>query len=200
MSQMLPTQLKSPDELSGKDPSDKVLWEAEFNPKVKSYWLISTVLVCVVTVVLIPLIPIVCVIGLMITGKYLASHRCTLTETALKVQRGVFIRQEKTVPLDRITDLGLVQGPIMRMMDLEAISVETAGQSGPGSLVQLTGIRNGREFRDTVLKQRDRVVAREEAESGRATTSGASVDSSVLNTLEEIRDILRRIEQSDQSI
>lgn len=181
------------------DPSDKVLWEAEFNPKVKSYWMLSSLMVCVFTVVLIPLIPIVYVIGLMVTGKYLDSHRCTLTETALKVRRGVFTKQEKTVPLDRITDLGLVQGPIMRMMDLEAISVETAGQSGPGSLVQLTGIRNGREFRDTVLKQRDRVVAGEEAAATHAVAAMPG-DASVAETLGEIRDILRRMEQGGRTL
>lgn len=182
------------------DPSDKVLWEAEFNPKVKSYWMLSSIMVCTFTVVLIPLIPIVYVIGLMVTGKYLASHRCTLTETALKVQRGVFTKQEKTVPLDRITDLGLVQGPIMRMMDLEAISVETAGQSGPGSLVQLTGIRNGREFRDTVLRQRDRVASRGESSASTSSVPSSIDEAGFGETLTEIRDILLRMEQSGRSL
>jgi membrane protein YdbS with pleckstrin-like domain len=42
----------------------------------------------------------------------------------------------------------MVQGPIMRALDLRKLTVETAGQSsGPGSLVALTGIVDAEGFR-----------------------------------------------------
>tara|TARA_R110002072_G_scaffold48407_8_gene132360 strand:+ start:13141 stop:13764 length:624 start_codon:yes stop_codon:yes gene_type:complete len=183
------------------DTDETVLWEAEFNPKVKVYWLISAVLTTFLTIFLIPLLPLIAPLAWYISGLYLKSHRCTLTERTLKVSRGVLVRQEKTVPLDRITDLGLVQGPIMRSLELEAVSVETAGQSGPGSLVRLTGIRNGRAFRDAVLKQRDMVTGGEPARLTAPTTQPElSRDANVQTTLTEIRDILKRIEARSTSL
>lgn len=179
--------------------AEKIIWEAEFNPAVRTYWLMGGAIALTVCVVTIPLLPIWFLVGYPVTQRYLASHRCVLTSRSLKFAKGLLVKQEKTVPLDRITDLGLVQGPIMRMMDLEAIRVETAGQSSPGSLIQLTGIKNGRAFRDAVLSQRDLVVGSEEERGSR--TEGTQVDQSA-NTealLVEIRDVLLRMEASQDA-
>ena len=116
---------------------DRVLLEAEFNPNVKTYWLLSGVIILLVCVVTIPLIPVWWILGMAFTDRYLSSLSCVLTERNLKVSKGVFVRQEKTVPLEKITDLGLVQGPIMRHLELEALSVETAGGTTAGALVQM---------------------------------------------------------------
>ncbi len=174
--------------------NEKVVWEAEFNPAVKMYWLLSGALVCVFTIVGIVFLPVWLIVGSIITGKYLASHKCTLTNRSLKFSKGVLVRQEKTVPLDRITDVGLTQGPIMRAMDIEALSVETAGQSSVGSLISLAGIKDGRKFRDAVLKQRDLVVGSDEirSESAPAHTSAPAAGNN--EVLEQIRDTLVRIE------
>ena len=95
------------------------------------------------------------------TGRYLARLECLLTEQSLIVRKGIFVRVEKTVPLDKITDLGMVQGPIMRYLNIEKVTVETAGQSSQGALIGLYGIKDAAEFRDAVLAQRDslRLVA-----------------------------------------
>jgi putative membrane protein len=173
--------------------TETVLETATFNRKVRSYWLLSGSLLCVVTIIGIPLLPLWLLFGHLITERYLQHMSCVLTDRSLKVSRGILVRQEKTVPLDKITDLGLVEGPIMRHYDLQAISVETAGTSSPGALVRLVGIDGTREFRDRVLKQREVVVA---AGSGSATTqaavAGPTEDAQVLV---EIRDALLRIEQ-----
>jgi putative membrane protein len=132
-------------------PDPKVLLDARFNPKVKSYWLLSGTLTLTILIIGIPLLPVWWILGQWITGRYLASMTCTLTERSLKVSRGVFVRREMTVPLDKITDVGLVEGPIMRAMDLQALRIETAGQSTAGAAVQLVGVENGRAFRDAVL-------------------------------------------------
>jgi putative membrane protein len=102
--------------------------------------------------------------------------------------------------LDKVTDLGVVQGPIMRLFGIEAISVETAGQSSPGALITLTGILNGREFRDAVLDQRDKVVADAEEQTPRqapAAISGAPATGlgNLEHLLTDIRDTLARIDQ-----
>lgn len=180
---------------------ERVVWEAEFNDSVTTYWLINGAIICVVTVVGILFLPFWYFLGKWLTRKYLASHKCTLTNRSLKVSKGILTQIEKTVPLDRITDMGIVQGPIMRYFDIEALSVETAGQSTAASLVLLAGIKDGRKFRDAVLNQRDLVVGTSEEQSRRSTadvgTSGSGGEE--LEILREIRDAVIRIEKKGQS-
>jgi putative membrane protein len=173
--------------------SDRVLWRAEFNPKVKTYWLLSGALVMLVTVVGIPLLPIWFIVGNALTGRYLSHMRCVLTERSLQFSKGMFVRTEKTVPLDKITDVGLVHGPIMRHFDLYALSVETAGQSSQGALVKLIGVVDTKGFREAVLAQRDKVVA--SLSAAERPPEMAPMPAPVSETLlTEIRDTLRRIE------
>ena len=176
---------------------ERIIWDAEFNDAVTTYWLINGALICVATIVGIPILPFWYLIGKFFTRKYLDSHKCTLTDRSLKVAKGLFIKVEKTVPLDRITDLGLVQGPIMRYFQIEALSVETAGQSSAGSLVQLAGIKDGRKFRDAVLTQRDLVVGSGDAAKTAAVASTGDGTESI-ELLTEIRDTLLRIEKGQK--
>jgi putative membrane protein len=158
--------------------------------------LLSGALVLTATILGIVLVPFWFLFGGIVTRRYLKSYRCTLTTRSLKVAKGILVRVEKTVPLDRITDLGLVQGPIMRLFDIEALSVETAGQSSQGSLIQLAGIKEGRRFRDAVLKQRDLVVgsAEDRSPSAAGPIEAATFDRSS-ELLEIIHDTLLRIEK-----
>lgn len=174
---------------------EKIIWDAEFNDSVTTYWLINGAIICVATVIGILFLPVWFLIGKWITRRYLASHKCTLTDRSLKVHKGIWLQIEKTVPLDRITDLGIVQGPIMRYFDIEALSVETAGQSSSSALVQLAGIKEGRKFRDAVLDQRDRVVGSMENES--SSGAGSMAGDEQIQLLREIRDSLKRMEGKD---
>ena len=172
--------------------SDKHIRQAEFDPKVRTYWLISGMLVCVVTLVGIPLLLLWIPIGLIVTGRHLKRMECVLTDKALKVKKGIMVQVEKTIPLEKITDMAMVQGPVMRYFDIYKLTVETAGQSSPGALVALTGIVDAKSFREAVLAQRDLV-------SGQIATHPSSVEppsgSSQAATLVEVRDSLLRIEQ-----
>jgi len=183
--------------------NETIIRDAEFNDSVTTYWLINGALVCIFTFVGIFLLPIWYFVGKWATRKYLASHKCTLTDRSLKVSKGIFTQIEKTVPLDRITDLGVVQGPIMRWLDIEALSVETAGQSGVGSLVRLTGIKDGRGFRDAVLQQRDKIVFEKGKGSTAAmddsTTLTGFENESTLKLLVEIRDGIQSLESAFRS-
>lgn len=170
---------------------ETILVEATFNRNVRKYWLFTGTIVCVVTVVGILFLPIWLFFGHLILERHLQHMSCTLTDRSLKVTRGIWVRQEKTVPLDKITDLEIVEGPLMRHYDLQAISVETAGQSGPGALIRLVGIDGARDFRDRVLKQRDAVMAGGQAPPLELATASSAPSDPVLV---EIRDALLRIE------
>ena len=177
---------------------ERVIWDAEFNDSVTTYWLANGMLVCVMTVVGIVLVPIWYFVGKWLTRRYLASHKCTLTNRTLNVSKGILTKTEKTIPLDRITDLGIIQGPLMRYFGIEALSVETAGQSSASSLVQLAGIQDGRKFRDAVLHQRDLVVGSDEerSQNSAATNNVVGGGEEVVDLLKGIRDSLSRIESS----
>ena len=167
------------------------LRKAQFNPKVCTYWLSSGALVLTATVVGIPLLLLWFPIGFVFTKRYLDRMECLLTEKALKVKKGMFVRTEKTIPLEKITDMGMVQGPVMRHFDLHTLTVETAGQSGEGALVSLTGIEDAKSFREAVLNQRDVISA----PSSRSTPADVRTEPlGASSLLSEIRDSLLRIE------
>jgi len=178
-----------------------ILRKAEFNPKLKTYWLFSGLLVCVVSVIGIPLLPIVVPVLLWRMGELFDSLECTLTERSLILKRGKWFRTEKTVPLNKIQDLSLRHGPLLNYLGLSKITLETAGQSGGGAGegdAVLTGVIDAKGFRDAVLAQRDKLE--EGTASPVATTASepaSSHDETVL-LLREIRDTLARIEQKDR--
>jgi putative membrane protein len=171
---------------------ETIIRQAEFDPKVRTYWLISGVIICLVTIVGIPLLLLWIPIGRMLTGRYLDRMGCVLTAKALKVKKGIMVRVEKTIPLDKITDMAVVQGPVMRHFDICKLTVETAGQSGPGALVALIGIVDAKSFRELVLAQRDIV-------NNQATVVTSNIEQSSnvpgADTLVEVRDSLLRIEE-----
>jgi putative membrane protein len=137
---------------------------------------------------------------------YFRKLECVLTERKLHVGKGLLFRTEKAIPLDKVTDLSMNQGPLLRWMNLEAMGLETAGQSNAqgGALVRLVGIEGSRDFREAVLDQRDRVVGTADAHGATsergagvgtdAATGTRSTDDESVALLREIRDSLRRIE------
>ncbi len=177
-------------------PDPAPLRTATFDPKVKTYFMLSTILLCVLTVVGIPLLPIVIPLGFVLIQKYIDNLSCVLTTRTLEIKKGVLSRSESTIPLEKITDLQLYQGPIMRALNLQGFKVETAGQSaGPGgSLVNIVGITDCRDFREAVLAQRD---AREERRntSAPATTPSPQPTDDQTKILHDIHHTLKRIEQ-----
>ncbi|RFF29313.1 PH domain-containing protein [Wenzhouxiangella sediminis] len=177
-----------------------VLRQAEIMPEVVRYQTWSVFFLLLFMVVTIPLMPIVLPLAWWLTKRYYERLEIVLTRRDLKVRRGILNVEEKSIPLEKVTDLALYQGPLMRLFDLKGMKVETAGQSSGGALVSVVGIRDVDDFRDAVLNQRDRISDQDDddgmrqgakpTESGAAAASGES-----LALLTEIRDSLQRIER-----
>jgi putative membrane protein len=138
--------------------SERIIISATFNPAVKTYWLISLLLVSTITVVGIPVLIISIPLFFLISSKILAAMSAVVTERKLVVKRGVFNKEEKSIPLEKITDVAMVQGPLMRVFNLYRLSFETAGQSAQGALVSLIGINDAETFRETILAQKDKLL------------------------------------------
>ena len=175
-----------------------ILLEAEFDPRVKSYWIWQPMLVMILAIVTIPIAILYVIIARSFIDRYLANIRCTLTERTLDIKKGIWNKTESTIPLDKITDLQLFQGPVMRYFGLHGFKVETAGQSSPtgGSLVNIVGIVDTKAFRGAVLEQRDRMNAGAVAMPVAQAPALGAGDLQPTELLTEIRDSLQRIEQS----
>lgn len=89
-------------------------------------------------------------------SRVVASWSAVLTHRSLHVRKGIWNKTEKTIPLEKITDLSSIEGLVMRWAGVKRLGIETAGQSGPGALVSLLGVVDSDAFRGLVLDQRDR--------------------------------------------
>ena len=89
-------------------------------------------------------------------------------------------KKQQNIPLDKLTDVSIHEGPILNAFGVVRMQFETAGAAP----FILTGVKDGPGFRDRVLKQRDEL----------STLSGMSGQTSQSNdVLVEIRDILQQI-------
>ncbi|MBL4698653.1 MAG: PH domain-containing protein [Phycisphaerales bacterium] len=176
-----------------------ILRKAEFDPKVKSYWILGPVIVLSIFIITIPIAILYALIARMFIDRKLANMSCTLTEHTLDIRMGIWNKTESTIPLEKITDLQLFQGPIMRHFGIHGFKVETAGQSSPtgGALVNLIGIVDTKEFRQAVLDQRDRTNASASPVAAIAQSAIPTLnDPQTTELLTDIRDSLQRIEQN----
>ena len=116
--------------------------------------------------------------------RVVASWSAVLTNRSLHVRKGIWNKVEKTIPLEKITDLSSTEGLVMRWAGIKNLGIETAGQSGPGALVSLLGVVDSDSFRGLVLDQRDHSSdgrASDESDAARMHADGGD------STLDEIQ-------------
>lgn len=172
----------------------RVLRTAEISPQAIRYSMITFTIGMVATIFGILLLPFALPIALWYYRKFYGSLEVVLTSRELQVSRGVLVRQEKSIPLEKVTDLALIQGPLMRRMGIKGLQVETAGQSSSpgGALVKLIGIVDTDGFRDDALDQRDKVTEPSVPDAPAGVEPQAPEATTALLT--EIRDTLNRID------
>lgn len=167
-----------------------VVLDADFSPKLKSYYMLTHTLGLICTIAGILLLPIWVFLGPWWISRYCASLSCVLTERTVVVRKGILFRSEVTIPLNRIQDISLRDGPILRSLGLMRLRIETAGQSTSAtgaSEADLVGLVDARGARNRILAQRDLLVEQEDP-AGTSPRHHRDV-------LEEIRDTLQRIER-----
>jgi uncharacterized membrane protein YdbT with pleckstrin-like domain len=77
----------------------------------------------------------------------------TLTDQRIKIETGVFGRQSKMIPIDRVQDCTTKQSLIGRMLGYGSVEVDAAGAQGAEVLNHLP---NPGAFRDQVFVQSER--------------------------------------------
>ena len=168
---------------------------AEFNPRLKTYLHISAILILTITIFGILLIPFWLIFGRTYVNRYFDNLYCELTTRALHFKKGVWVRTEKTIPLDKIQDLTFKEGPLLRYLGVSYLKIETAGQSAQGiSDMTLYGIIGAREFREAVLDQRD-ITTDKGSSSAESDPMKPSQSEAILETLKSINETLSRVEK-----
>lgn len=77
-----------------------------------------------------------------------------LTPTEMTWRRGVWFRQTGIVPYNRITNVDIVQGPVMRLFGISDLRVQTAGYSAQAQAeLKLVGIEEPEPLREVIMAQ-----------------------------------------------
>ena len=106
-----------------------------------------------------------------------------LTDRSINMRMGWIFKKQQNIPLDKLTDVSIHEGPILNAFGVVRMQFETAGAAP----FILTGVKNANQFRDLVLQQRDSLVSAPQQ-------SAPSNDTS--DVLVEIRDILKQISEN----
>ena len=165
-----------------------VLVSAEFDQRLPTYFMLQTLLLLLLSLVGAPLMPIWFIFGKAIHRRQYESMGCDLTMRSLNVRKGFLFKVQKNIPLDKITDLAVSEGPVLRYLGLCSLRIETAGGGQGNNMGQamLPGVVDAVGFRDRVLDQRDAVAT--------GVAPIASADVAEDGVLVEIRDTLKNIE------
>lgn len=181
--------------VSGAKDKGRALLEAEIDSRIFKYYLIFALLIPVGGwVILLGAFTLFLPLSLTYKRRYFDYHSLTLYADRIEFRSGVFNRRETDVPLERITDVAVVQGPLSRRFGFAGITVETAGQTRMQGTVKLDALVNANEFREAVLKQRGLVSGKVPAAASAAPVSSASSPGG--DVFQEMRDLLRKIEKN----
>ncbi|MBT0731950.1 PH domain-containing protein [Methanoculleus bourgensis] len=154
-------------------------------------WLVPAILAAPAVVAAVTGVPILGIVlfTLYWIPLYYRSISYRLTVTEITWQRGVWFRQTGIVPYNRITNVDIAQGPLMRFFSFSALRVQTAGYSAQARAeIVLNGIEDAGDLQEKIMGfvRRGGPVAVE----GEPEAPPAAADAA----LEELRAIRRLLE------
>lgn len=117
-------------------------------------WLVPAVVFSPPLVALAIVLPTLAVIAFVVywIPLYYVSIVYRLTVTEITWQRGVWFRQTGIVPYNRITNVDISQGPLMRYFAFSAVRVQTAGYSAQTRAeIVLNGIVDPRDLQEKIM-------------------------------------------------
>lgn len=155
----------------------------EFDKKIIVYWWMVSNFSLLITFVGIILMPIWLPLGWFVHKKQYDHMSGALTDRSINMRMGWLFKKQQNIPLDKLTDVSIHEGPILNAFGVVRMQFETAGAAP----FILTGVKNANQFRDLVLQQRDSLVSAPQQ-------SAPSDDSN--DVLVEIRDILKQISEN----
>lgn len=76
-----------------------------------------------------------------------------LNDTEMSWKRGVWFKKTGIVPYNRITNVDISQGPVMRLFKISNLQIQTAGNSGgkAGSEISIIGVEDAEPLRAFIM-------------------------------------------------
>ncbi len=99
------------------------------------------------------------------TARFVQALDYRVEDHILHVEEGVFTYQRKAIPLDRVTDLRLVQNIVMRWLGIWKIQVQTAGIGQMDAEGTLWAVEAPKEMRNQLLAARGEAVKAQRVEA-----------------------------------
>jgi hypothetical protein len=122
------------------------------------------------------------------TRLYYHSMWYELHEDEMRWRRGVIFRRTGIVPYNRITNIDIRQGPVMRAFGISTVSIQTAGYSGQVQAeIRIEAIVHAEELRELI-----RTMVRASS-GGDGTGGGAHVTPRTPADLQQLLDEMRAI-------
>lgn len=127
---------------------------------------------------------------------YYESMWYELREDEMSWKRGVWFHTTGIVPYNRITNLDIKQGPVMRALGISTLALQTAGYSGQAvPEIRIEGMEHAEELRE-ILRSLVRQTSTRGDGTGGANLSGPSsaisTDQKILDELVKIRLVLEQ--------
>ncbi|WOF15304.1 PH domain-containing protein [Methanoplanus sp. FWC-SCC4] len=124
-----------------------------------------------------------------------------LNPTEMTWKHGVWFRKTGIVPYNRITNVDIVQGPVMRMFKISTLRIQTAGYSGQNTAeIRIQGIEDAEPLREMIMdfvRNKPPVASATGGEDD--TSTGRSPENNeIISELKEIKEILREISMKRQ--
>ena len=144
-----------------------------------------------VTVAVAVLIVVVLALFLVWTLLYYASMEYELRDDELSWRRGVWFRRTGIVPYNRVTNIDIRQGPVMRALGISNLAIQTAGYSGQMTAeIVLEAMEHAEDLRTTLRAQVRGAAGGDGTGSGPSTPAPADTDVQILDELRRIRALL----------
>jgi uncharacterized protein len=127
-------------------------------------------------------------------GLYYKSMWYELREDEMSWKRGVWFQTTGIVPYNRITNIDVRQGPVMRALGISTLAVQTAGYSGQAvPEIRIEGMDHAEELRELI-----RSLVRQPGTGGDGTGGATArsfpvpvtLDQMILDELVKIRQLL----------
>lgn len=136
------------------------------------------------------------------TKLYYESMSYELHDDEMRWKRGVWFRTTGIVPFNRITNLDLKQGLVMRWLNISSLSIQTAGYSGQAvPEIRIEAIEHADELREllrTLVRQSGSGVSHD----GTGTSAPVQVATGSMSTnllmLDELKKIRSLLEQKNK--
>jgi len=150
----------------------------------------------VADVIILAIVLVIVVLYLIWVKMYYNSMWYELHDDEMRWKRGVIFRSTGIVPYNRITNIDIKQGPVMRLLGISTVSIQTAGYSGAAvPEIRIEAIEHADELRELI-----RNLVRSCSAGGDGTGTGKhdirgpapSVHQQMLDELKAIHELLGR--------